>query len=338
MKTQCTLAIFCIFWLCLFLLTCGKKEQAEKEVVIIDSDTISIRKLSEACPDTVPSKKRIQRLCLTAAVAKQLPPPADTATFKRSVNDLADQLSRESGRVWDKDAAEKMYSASKLVKERLEKNKDVDALKLYIDSLAKKIKIPSDSGLLSSELDLLCKDSISGTEKKQLASIITSLFCPDERVSNIIVDFMYSENGVMRDTTDIDDLVKGLVFDSTSISKEKQQKQEKELVRRDNSALALKFRNQKSIKSTISKHIPNLEAIYKKELKIDPSMSGVIYVTFRVGPSGEVISAVIKSSEIGNSSFINPFLDYVKEIRFKSIPNTVGNMTFDFPFEFKPEI
>jgi len=109
-------------------------------------------------------------------------------------------------------------------------------------------------------------------------------------------------------------------------------------VKRDNSALALKFRNQKSIKSTIGKHIPNLEAIYKKELKIDPSMSGVIYVTFRVGPSGEVISAVVKSSEIGNSSFINPFLDYVKEIRFKSIPNTVGNMTFDFPFEFKPEI
>ena len=338
MKTHCIPVIFIILWLCLFLMICGKKERAEKDIVIIDKDTISIKKLSEACPDTIPSKKKVQRLSLTAAVAKQLPPPVDTTTFNRSVNDLADQLSRESGKTWDKDAAEQIYSASKLVKEKFEKNKDVKALKPFLDSLTKVMKIPSDSGPISPDLDILCKDSLSGTENKQLASIISSLFCPDEHISNIIADFLYSENILARDTSSIDDLVKGLVFDSVAAQKKDTLKSEKKYVRRDNSALALKFRNQQSIKSTISKHILNLEAIYKKELKIDPNMSGVVYVTFRVEPSGRVISAVIKTSEIKNSGFINPFLDYVKEIEFKSIPKNVGNMTFDFPFEFKPEL
>lgn len=338
MKTHCIPVILFIPWLCLFVMTCGKKEQAEKDIVIIDKDTISIKKLTEACPDTVPSRKRVQRLCLTVAVAKQLPTPVDTTTFNRSVNDLADQLSRESGKVWEKDAAKQVYSASKLIKERFDKNKDIKALKPFLDSLAKKIKIPSDSGPVSPDPDIPCKDSISGTENKQLALIISSLFCPDERISNIIADFLYSENILARDTSSIDDLVKGLVFDSVAAQNKDTLKTEKKYVRRDNSALALKFRNQQSIKGTISKHIPNLEAIYKKELKMDPNMSGVIYVTFRVEPSGRVISAVIKTSEVKNSGFINPFLDYVKEIEFKSIPKNVGNMTFDFPFEFKPEL
>ena len=103
----------------------------------------------------------------------------------------------------------------------------------------------------------------------------------------------------------------------------------------ENSALALKFRNQQSINTTVSEHIPNLEVLYKKELKLYPEMSGTVYVTFKVSYAGEVILAEIKSSEIENEKFIVPLLDYVKKIKFKAIPENVGNMTFEFPFEFK---
>ena len=338
MKTQCIPVIFFVPWLCLFLMTCGKKEPVEKDVVIIGTDTITVEKLSNIAPDTALTPEKKRKLCLTYAVAKQMPKPKDTVAFKETVNDLADQLSRESGRGWSKEAAQELYCASKMIKEKLENETDANAVKSYLSSLVKKVKIPSDSSSSTINIDELFKDTLNKVKKKLLASIISSLFCADAHLSNVITGFLYSESIASRDTAGIEDLVKGLVFDSATVQKKDTLKTEKKYVRRDNSTLALKFRSQQSIKSTISKHIPNLEAIYKKELKIDPNMSGIIYVTFRVESSGRVISAVIKTSEIGNGGFINPFLDYVKEIQFKSIPGNVGNMTFDFPFEFKPEL
>lgn len=337
MKIRFIPIIFFVPWLCLFLILCGKKEQAKKEVVVIGSDTITVEKLSKIAPDTALTPEKKYKLCLTYAAAKQMPKPKDTVAFKETVNDLADQLSRESGRVWSKGAAHELYCASKMIKEKLENETDVNTIKPYLSSLVKKVKMPSDSSPYTINFDELFKDTVNVDRKKLLASIISSLFCADAHLSNVITNFLYSESITTQDTTGVDDLVKGLVFDSAAAEKKDALRTERKYVRRDNSALALKFRDQQSIKSTISKHIPNLEAIYKKELKIDPNMSGVICVTFRVAPSGEVVSAVIKSYEIGSSSFINPFLDYIKEIKFKSIPENIGNMTFDFPFEFKPE-
>ena len=338
MKFRFTPIIFFYPWLCLFLFVCGKKEQKKEDIVIIGSDTISVEELSRKAPDTVLTPEKKRKLCLTIAVAKQMPKPKDTVTFNETVKDLTDQLSRESGRAWSKDAAHELYCASKMIKEKLENETDVTAVKSYLNTLAKKVKMPSDGSSYSINVDELFKDTLNADKKRQLSTVISSLFGADAHLSNVITNFLYSENMVLQESAGIDDLVKGLVYDSTSAPKEEKPKVKKRLVRRDNSALALKHRNQHSIKSTISEHIPYLEAIYKKELKIDPDMSGIIYVTFRVAPSGEVASAVIKTSEIRNSRFINPFLDHVKEIKFKSIPENVGNMTFDFPFEFKPQL
>ena len=338
MKFRLTPIIFFYPWLCLFLIVCDKKEQVQKEVFIVGSDTISVEELAKMAPDTVFTPEKRRKLCFTIAVAKQMPKPEDTVVFNEIVNDLKDQLSRESGHVWSKEAAHDLYCASKMIKEKLENEPDAEAVKSYLNTLAKDVKMPSDSSFYTINIDELFKDTLNVDKKRQLSEILSSLFGADAHLSNVITNFLYSESMVMQESAGVDDLVKGLVYDSTPAPKEVKQKVEKKLVRRDNSALALKFRNQHSIQSSISKHIPNLEAIYKKELKIDPDMSGTIYVTFRVEPSGKVVSAVIKTSQIKNRRFINPFLGYVKEIKFKSIPENVGNMTFDFPFEFKPQL
>lgn len=338
MKFRFTPIIFFPMWLCLFLILCGKKEQVKEEIIVVGSDTISVEKLSKIAQDTVLTPEKKHKLCLAIYVAKQMPKPMDTVAFNETVKDLTDRLSRESGRDWSKDAAKVLYCASKIIKEELESETDINAVKSYLHSLVKKVKMPLDSTSYSFNIEQLFKDTLVIDKKKLLASIISSLFCADKHLSSVVANFLYSESLAAEDTACIDELVKGLVYDSTSAHKEETQKTEKKFIQRDNSAIALKFRNQQSIKSTISEHIPNLKAIYKKWLKIDPNMSGIIYVTFRVAPSGEVVSAVIKTSEIGNSRFLNPFLGYVKEIKFISIPKNVGNMTFDFPFEFRPQL
>ena len=78
--------------------------------------------------------------------------------------------------------------------------------------------------------------------------------------------------------------------------------------------------------------------LYKQVLKKNSRMQGVVYVTFQVDPSGKTVAATIKSSQINDQKFINSFLEYVQKINFKSVPENVGDMTFNFPFEFKPDL
>lgn len=342
MKSKFTFTIFFIFYLCILIVSCGKKEQKAKEFVVLESDTITVEKLSELSPDTILTPKKIKQLAFMVAITKPLPKPADTTIYKEIINDLVDQLSRESGFNWTADEAELLYRASKIIKEKFETATDIHDLKPFIDSIVAGIIISSDDSSYSFSFDFesLPTDTSFKGKKRQLALIFYSLFGLKKDLSIIITDFLYSENILVLDSSDsdIDNLIKGLVFDSTSIVQRTAFKSRRVPARRDNSALALKYRSQQSIQNTISKHIPNLKAIYKKELKVHPDMSGIVYVTFRVDLSGKIISATIKSSQIDNSKFLNPFIDYVKRINFKSIPENIGNMTFDFPFEFKPEL
>ena len=97
---------------------------------------------------------------------------------------------------------------------------------------------------------------------------------------------------------------------------------------------ALKFRSKESIRSSIGNHLPNINLVYKKKLKIYPDVKGTVQVCFCVDPSGKVVSAEVRSSDIRQQDFIADLLQYVRTIRFKTIPEDVGEMTFVFPFEF----
>ncbi len=332
--------VLCSIWVCLFLAVCGKKPQKELDVIIVESDTIPTYKFNCFFSDTTLVLKRKKQFTAMVTMAKHYPRPVDTLLFKEIVVDLNDQLSRESGRSWSKEAAENLYGASKDIQKKLESATDAKALQAYLDSFANKITLPSDSTPFSFSLnnDINIKDTSHAERKKQLSSIMSSLFYTDKQLSDIVSEFAYSEDVSMINMTQVSDLIKGLVFDSAAASRKKKKKIKRVAVQRENSALALKYRTQQSIQGTISEHTPFLEAIYKKELKKNPNMSGVVYVTFRVASSGEVISAAIKSSQINNNDFLNPLLDYIKKINFLAIPENVGIMTFDFPFEFNQEL
>jgi len=319
------------------LVLCGKKEQEKQEFIVIDTDTISVEELAKMSPDTTLSPKK---LGFMVSLAKQCPERADTVAMNEAVNDFTDLLSRESGPDWTNGTAKTLYCASLAIMKKLEESTDGKTIQSYFDSIAARIFLSSDSCPVAFQLDSvdMFADTSQAGRKKQLASILSSLFHVEGNLSNVIAEFICSETVPKPDTKSVDDMVKGLVFDSTAVSLEKVPQKKIQPVKKDKSALALKYRSHQSIQKTIRGHIPILEGIYKKELKKNANMSGVVYVTFRVAASGEVISATVKSSEIAQRDFINPFLGYIKKINFKAIPETVGPMTFDFPFEFRPEL
>jgi len=316
-------------------LFCGNKKQEVKDIVVVGRDTITCDQLSVLSASKEEAHAKAKQLTLVWALAKQSSQTTDTAGFREVVGDFKDQLSRQSGREWSDDGAAAFYKASRMIKEKLETAKSLDAVKSAIDSIAGIIKTPS--GCNSSPFDYarLFQDSVFSGSEADFAAILSSLFGTDENLSKSIANFIYSEALDSKEAAPVTDLVKGLVFDSAAVKKQQHSLAEKKYEPVENSALALKYRNQESIKTTISGHIPNLEALYKKILKLHPEMSGTVYVTFKVNYAGEVIGATIRTSEIKNETFINPLLEYVKKITFQPVPEKVGNMTFDFPFEFR---
>jgi hypothetical protein len=164
------------------------------------------------------------------------------------------------------------------------------------------------------------------------------LFAVPQHTVRLIVEFA-AAGQQNSDTTDPAATIKGLLFDSTKATRAQTPTltAEKSPLP-DNSKAALKFRSEKSIKDSIARHIPRLEALYKKHLKLHETMSGTLWVTFSVSPSGVVAAASIRASGIAEKDFLSAFQNYIiRELHFTPIPENIGAMSFDFPFEFSPE-
>ena len=134
--------------------------------------------------------------------------------------------------------------------------------------------------------------------------------------------------------------VKGLLYDSARQQGEKKRMAAalKPRAEEDNSKEALRFRSKNSIKDSIERHIPDIEALYKKHLKLHPGMQGVVWVIFQISPGGKVMSAHIKTSSIAEKDFLIPFHDYIlSNMHFQAIPEKVGTTSVEFPFEFSPD-
>ena len=136
-------------------------------------------------------------------------------------------------------------------------------------------------------------------------------------------------------------MVAGLVFDSTVTVKKNNPKSIKKSSNKkslspkpNNSEKLLEYRGMESIKTSIQKHSATVQAIYKKNLKLDSNMSGSISVKFTVLPDGKVEALSIVKSDIENTKFREEFINYLKNITFKEIPSDLGSMYFVFPFEF----
>jgi TonB family protein len=169
--------------------------------------------------------------------------------------------------------------------------------------------------------------------------IVTAVFGVSAEEAVTLVSFIRSDQRKTKSSSvDIGKMVKGICSKGTFPQSASTQKEAPppELERK-NALLALRFRPQESIRDSIARHLPDLELIYKKQLKLNEMAGGLVWVVFCVDAEGRVLSATVKSSAIANRQFQQLLAEYVRTIHFKAIPKNIGPMVFEFPFEFKSE-
>ncbi len=94
-------------------------------------------------------------------------------------------------------------------------------------------------------------------------------------------------------------------------------------------------RSQESIKEVVKSHRGSLDFAYRKALRSDPTLKGVITIEFTLSPDGTVISVRVVSSTVTDPSFEEDVLKRVKTWKFPAYPDS-GNTIVTYPIEFSP--
>ncbi len=94
-------------------------------------------------------------------------------------------------------------------------------------------------------------------------------------------------------------------------------------------------RSQESIKEVIKSHRGSLDFAYRKALRSDTTLKGIINIEFTIAPDGTVISARVVSGTVNDPSFVEDVLKRVKTWKFPAYPDS-GNTVVTYPIEFSP--
>ncbi|MBD3392716.1 MAG: TonB family protein [Chitinivibrionales bacterium] len=331
-RSATAVAVFCV------LVSCGRKPKEDKPAAVVGADTITVGEIKEIATDT--SAASLKRAAMQASLSKRAARPADTARYRKSVDEVAQQLALRTSREWTSSQASSLLNATRALRAEIDTAADPAAVARRVDSLAGSVDLlcRSDTGAAAPEsaaaMPVISDTSAQG-RRAALAAVIRKAFALSPELADILADFAAEDVEGGRDSMAVKDIVKGLVYEpKEDLAKESMPLSSR---RRDNSAEALRHRTRASIMDSIGRHLPHLEALYKKRLKIHQNIAGTVVVSFRVDAAGRVMSARVVRSDIREDEFLKPFAEYVKTIRFRPIPRRVGPMTFEFPFEFKAE-
>lgn len=94
-------------------------------------------------------------------------------------------------------------------------------------------------------------------------------------------------------------------------------------------------RNQESIKAVVATHRGSLDFIYKKTLRNNPTLRGVVIIEFTIAANGDVTGGRIASSTVKDPSFEDQVLKRILTWKFPPLPDS-GNTIVSFPIEFSP--
>jgi len=112
--------------------------------------------------------------------------------------------------------------------------------------------------------------------------------------------------------------------------------QVKELERK--SALAQNpYRRPSAIKNVIDENSQEVKYVYNRKLRQGQKLSGKMLVRLQIQPNGQIASASIVQSNMGDNSFEQEVLKTVGNWRFKPVPDSLGEMVVNYPFEFYKE-
>jgi hypothetical protein len=330
-------------------MNCAQKQRSKPgPLFLVGGDTVSISMVNRLVPDSLSRSQKLRRAafelaCIKVSAGTNAQPP-DSAQVNRIGSDLALQLSRQSPETWSPEAGRALFDAAKVIAVRARQMNSLSKACAFADSLLLALITEGDSAIVN-EIQKKTSTPFDAAPAWQgdpasLERLIAFLFDLPREVARIVCEFVTTADVSPAATRDMSAIVKGLVYDSAGQRLKKRQPKtaaSSATIVPDNSKEALRYRSKGSIKDSIEKHIPDLEALYKKHLKTHQNMEGTVWATFSINPAGKVLSARIKTSSITEKDFLIPFRDYViQKIRFQSIPEKAGIMSVEFPFEFTP--
>jgi hypothetical protein len=325
---------------CIFLL-CGKENHSEPDVCIVGSDTLFLSTINTIVPDSITSSEKTVRAALQLALINN-----DSTTDKHWRNgsgsrlycDCAEQVSTQSGKPWSPMAAACGFNAAKAIRNKVGQVSSPAVLTHYCDSLfAAKVHCDHNVLLNISTKSNSVKPFNQSALTEELSNIIQMVLGFQSTSATVFADFVLSkekEDAAIQKTSSS---IKGLVYSEKIVTTSTPVPIQKKTVDAPDFTNALRFRSQASIADTIKKHSQTIEALYKKELKTNPNMQGTIVAAMTLLPNGNVADVSLVSESISQKPFLTALSEYIKTMHFKAIPDSVGNMVLEFPFEFAPE-
>jgi TonB family protein len=97
------------------------------------------------------------------------------------------------------------------------------------------------------------------------------------------------------------------------------------------------FRRPTFLKDIIDKNSEELRYIYNKRLRSGLKLSGKMLIEFVIKADGSIGNLRVVHSNIGDQTFESEITDRIYQWRFNVIPDSLGELTINYPFEFFEE-
>jgi TonB family protein len=110
----------------------------------------------------------------------------------------------------------------------------------------------------------------------------------------------------------------------------------KELDRKQNLAQN-PYRRPGNLKSAIDENSNELRYIYNKKLRSGTKLSGKMLLEILIKADGNVGNVRILQSNMGDQSFEQDILKRISTWKFKTVPDSLGDLKVNYPFEFYEE-
>lgn len=336
MKPRCLFIVACGVAM---LVSCGGKDAGSKNIVIVGTDTLTYARVTELTGGNGDDSAMAVRAVRQTILADRIDDTLTLSQVDGLSNELSDRIALRADSKLSESASRSLLVSTMALKAILDTAKNVDSITALLAQVLPGV-FASDSGENSRVAKMKKEFTKSGADRERLADLVCCVLGVDSNQAAIAADFAVSLKKTVDDTSAVRSMIKNLVYDKEAAARRADSHVRIEAAKRevpDNSEMVLKFRNQQSIQDSISRHKVTIKALYKKHLKRDPDLAGVVTIRFRVEPGGNVIEAAVASSQIHDTALVTALLTYVRTIHFKKVPARVGNMTFQFPFEFSPE-
>ncbi|MDG5814822.1 TonB family protein [Chitinispirillales bacterium ANBcel5] len=94
------------------------------------------------------------------------------------------------------------------------------------------------------------------------------------------------------------------------------------------------YRRPSFIKRIIDEHSPELRFIYNRHLRTEEKISGQMLVEMTIAADGTVTATRIVQSTMGDPNFEQNVLQSILKWNFRAVPDSLGELVINYPFEF----